>query len=318
MPRTLLEEQILHLIAGLKASQKNPLKADDIGLLPIHGPVYAATDSLAENTHYRIDWLAPGDIAYKLFARNWSDFLCKGIRPQAALMNLALRREHAGAGFVKPFLRELDRLLTRHSITLIGGDVTRAGCDLFTLSFFGSKGKFLPRAGNKISAGDEILQLGQVGGSDYARSLFEVNQPLPSKLSKPFRRPVIFETLPDRKRLRAAIDQSDSVGKSLRLLAEQNQLVIEVELSEMPLYPALRQRVAHHPELLISAAEDLAVFAIGSGRKRPATNAAAAFRRIGQVKTIRAKQPGVRYLWHGKPVLRADKEFEHFATNGSI
>lgn len=303
------EAAVLARIAALRSSRSNPLKADDIGLLPGSGRFYAATDSLVENTHYHDAWLSPADIAYKLFARNWSDFLCKGIRPESALLNLSLRRRPQGEKFIARFLRSLDSLLFTHRITLVGGDATRADHDHFTLSFFGRHGKFIPRTARNPTAGDLVVQLGAVGGSDAARVILNRQPEDRSAATRGFRRPHLFDWKPAFRPLLASIDQSDSVAKSLQLLAHASRVELHVELAEMQVTPAFQRLCFGQPERLPSASEDLAVFALARGGTR---QRAAAFRPIGQVKTIRAKQPCVRYFWHGEELLPRVDEFEHF------
>lgn len=308
------EAAILAFIAKLKATRENPLHGDDIGLLPWRGTTFAATDSLIENTHYKEAWLDPTDIAYKLFARNWSDFICKGIQPEAALLNLALKkRPHPRSElFVKKFLRALDSLLARHGITLIGGDIARAQHDHFTLSFFGSRGNFLPRRAKNLRANALVLQLGAVGASDAAREVLEKNPTDRSKLSRGFRRPHIFSVLPQTHRLLATIDQSDSVHKSLCLLAQENRVELEIELSALDIAPPFRRWVGDALELLPSAAEDLAIFALGDAAQQAGSEqSTATFRPVGKVKTIRSDEPCVRYFWRGRPLRVQIHEFEH-------
>ncbi|MCS6971667.1 MAG: AIR synthase related protein [Turneriella sp.] len=300
------EAEILSFIAKLACSRGNPLPADDIGRMP-KSRIYAATDSVIQNTHYREDWLKPQDVAYKLFARNWSDFLVKNIRPEAALLNLGLR-PRAGLGrFVRDFLRALDQLLLQHRITLIGGDCARAECDHFTLTFLGRRGHFVPRKARTIQPGDRILQFGAIGASEAARLLLEKNKTLPRQRVVGFLRPHVFPALPRSHQLLATIDQSDSVAKSLWLLAEANRAVLEVELSDLDVVPEYQALCEGNPQRLVAAAEDLAVFAIG----RPRQDIAPAFRVIGKVKSIRSKA-AVRYFWHGMPVALDTDEFEHF------
>ncbi|HNE19469.1 MAG TPA: AIR synthase related protein [Turneriella sp.] len=310
------EAAVLAFIARLKSSRRNLLPADDIGLLPGSGRFYAATDSMVENTHYRDPWLGPGDIAYKLFARNWSDFLCKGIRPESALLNLSLRRRPDAEEFTKKFLRSLDALLSRYGITLVGGDATRAEHDHFTLSFFGRQGKFIPRAAQNLRAGDLVLQLGAVGASDAARAVLMEQPEYREKVTLGFRRPHLFQQLPAFAQLLASIDQSDSVAKSLLLLAQANRAELHVELSQLQVAPAYSSLCSNKPGLLPAAAEDLAVFALARATRGttrgPHSNRSAAFRPVGQVKTIRAKKPCVRYFWHEEEILPRVDEFEHF------
>lgn len=307
----LTESQIIALIARLKSSAKNLVPGDDIARFKSGGISYAGSDSLIENIHYKHNWLSAGDIAWKLFARNWSDFMCKGIAPAQALLNLNLKPSSADRSFVVPFLRTLDILLLKHGITLVGGDTARSPHDSFTLTLIGHRGKFIPRRGSGIRPGDVVLQFGAVGGSEYARELLAKKTRAPAKVLNFFRRPRIFPALPAAPRLKAALDQSDSVAKTLQLLAEANHALIHVELESIALaHPAITG-----PREILSAAEDLAVFGI-------AAKSSPAFRAIGHIDSIRVKRPGVVYRHRSQPfeltadggkiVSYADPGFEHF------
>jgi len=292
------ETDILHLIGTLRSSRNNPIPGDDIAALTAGKKTYAASDSLIEGIHYRRTWLTPAEIAYKLFARNWSDFLCKGIRPSHCLMNLNLKPGSATKEFLAPFLRELDRLLTRHHITLVGGDTARSKHDSFTLTFIGSRGKFIPRKAAAIRKGDVVVILGAVGGATYAVSR---GMRVSKKERSYFAKPPVFEKLPGGTKLKATIDQSDSVHKSLSILAQMNGIDLTIDLGNIP-----RSHAKIRPAELPAAAEDLAVFAIATRNPSPA------FRVIGHVESIHAKHPGVRYWHRGKPVLHDARGFEHF------
>lgn len=298
MPTQFSESDILARIAQLKSSRKNLIAGDDIACFRSAGFTYAGTDSLIENVHYRRGWLSPADIAYKLFARNWSDFLCKGIQAEYALLNLNLKRASATAEFLIPFLRELDRLFTRYNITLVGGDTARAQADGFTMTLLGSKGKFIPRQGRAIQAGDLIVQLGTVGGSDLARKHLAGSADTPQRIRKMFARPQIFDKLPAAAKLKAALDQSDSVDKTLRLLAQSNKACLHIDIGAI----AVSHADIRKPRSILAAAEDLAVFAVAAKGVSP-------FRVIGHIESCGT--PGVVYRHGGKIVSYADG-FEHF------
>lgn len=294
----LSESEIIARISQLKSSRENLIAGDDIAGFKTGGVTYAGTDSLIENVHYKHSWLSPADIAYKLFARNWSDFLCKGIKAEYALLNLNLKRASATPEFLLPFLRELDRLFTRHYITLVGGDTARAQGDSFTMTLLGSRGKFIPRRGKKIQAGDLIVQLGTVGGSDWARKQLARKAPVAERIRKMFARPQIFTNLPRGLELKAALDQSDSVAKTLQLIAQNNKVSIHIDVGAI--------RVSHadirKPRSILAAAEDLAVFGIAAKSVSP-------FRVIGHIESCGS--PGVVYRHRGKTVSYAGG-FEHF------
>ncbi|MBN8221862.1 MAG: hypothetical protein J0L53_13130 [Spirochaetes bacterium] len=303
--RPLTEEEIIALIGRLRSAAKNPLAGDDIARFKTGALSYAGSDSLIEQVHYKPGWLSPADIAYKLFARNWSDFLCKGIRPAHALLNLNLKRTSASAEFIRPFLRALDALLTKYAIVLVGGDTARSRTDSFTLTFIGHQGKFIPRRNPAVRAGDLVLQLGAVGGSEYARRMFTGKRAMPQRLLQPFRRPHLFERLPAETQLKAALDQSDSLAKTLRILAAENRAVIHVDLDRVE----LSHRDILRPRDILVAAEDLAVFGI-------AAKSSTAFRVIGHIESIREKRPGVVYRHRGKIVSTAAHDATGFTTIG--
>lgn len=284
----LSESEIISRIARLKSSAENLIAGDDIGALRLRGVAYCGSDSLIENTHYRLSWLTPRDIARKLFARNWSDFLVKGIKPAYAMMNLGLSRESAQPQFLTPYLAELDRLLTQHKVTLIGGDTARSASDIFTLTFIGGEGRFIPRKGSSIKPGDLIVQLGPIGGSDLARRLLQSKRDCPGAIKKFFTHPQILAALPGRKFLKATIDQSDSVHKSLAILAEANRAELVVDVDKILVANPRIQKTRD----ILDAAEDLAVFAIADKALLKSTRA---FQPVGHIESIRVKHPGVVY-----------------------
>ncbi len=305
------EEQIIAAIGRLKCARKNLIRGDDIGAFKTHGTLYAATDSLIEGIHYLNVWLKPKDIAYKLFARNFSDFAVKNIRPQFALLNLGLSKGHANRSFVKAFLHELDGLMTRFGITLVGGDTGSSPQDHFTLSLMGSSGSFVPRKAVKLTPGDWVFQLGPVGGSDAVRLKLEQAN-LSAKAIRPFSRPDFLHSYPKGFRPVAAIDQSDSVEKTLRLLAEANSAELEINLETLATAREVGPVTDRNAQQVLSAAEDLAVFGIVSGGGRVPAESPLAFRRIGEVKYIHRARARVSYYLHGRPVANRTTSFEHF------
>jgi len=307
----LTEEQIIAAIGRLKCARENLIRGDDIGAFKTHGTLYAATDSLIEGIHYLNVWLKPKDIAYKLFARNISDFAVKNIRPQFALLNLGLSKGHANRSFVKAFLRELDGLMTRFGITLVGGDTGSSPQNHFTLSLMGSSGSFVPRKAVKLAPGDWVFQLGHVGGSDAVRLKLEQAK-LSAKAMRPFSRPDFLHSYPKGFRPIAAIDQSDSVEKTLRLLAEANSAELEIDLETLATAREVGPVTDRNAQQVLSAAEDLAVFGIVPGGGRVPAESSPAFRRIGKVKYIHKARARVSYYLHGRPIANRTRSYEHF------
>lgn len=314
----LTETEILRLLSRLHSSAANPLKADDIGYFRGGSRTYAATDSLIAGVHFRHEWVTPAEVAWKLFARNWSDFLCKGIQPKAALLSLALTRQTARKGFVVPFLRSLDHLLSERGITLTGGDTAHSANDVFTLAFFGTRGKLLPRSNKTVKTGDLIVQLGGAGGSNYALKRLLKAGGLSASERAFFSKPQILPRLPQAEFLKATIDQSDSVQKSLRLLAEANQAILSIDADAiLPSHRRVMADLGSAPQIL-NAAEDLAIFAIaspaitqGNGRS-PQAKGSHTFRAVGKVESIQARVPRVNYHLDGNPIKPPRYDFEHF------
>jgi thiamine-monophosphate kinase len=301
----LSESEIISRIARLKSSAKNLIAGDDVGAFRLQGIAYCGSDSVIENTHYRSSWVTPGDIAVKLFARNWSDFIVKGIKPRYAMLNLGLSQKNAEPGFLNPFLAGLDRLFSRHAMTLIGGDTARSATDVFTLTFFGDRGKFIPRKGRGVKPGDLIVQLGPIGGADLARRLMRQKAGCPRAIKKFFTHPQILPALPGRNFLKAAIDQSDSVAKTFAILAQMNSAELTIAVEKIRVS---HPRIVKAAEIL-NAAEDLAVFAIADKTLIKTTRA---FQPVGHIESIRVKHPGVVYRLRGKTVSHTADGYEHF------
>ena len=80
------------------------------------------TDSLIENTHFKLNWSKPSDIASKLVEVNISDILASGGFPTQCLLNLGFSFKTCNRKWVEIFAYSFKKKLKEYHINLIGGD----------------------------------------------------------------------------------------------------------------------------------------------------------------------------------------------------
>ncbi len=149
----------------------NPdLSADDCALIEHGGQPYLyTTDSLAEGTHFRLDWSTPADIAFKLLHVNLSDLTAAGGEPEFCLLNLGLP-EPADEEFITEFASSFRALLSQFPCSLVGGDTFRSRGYLFSLTLSGPA--LYPRF-RRASQNDGLFLSGHVGMSRLGYDLLE-------------------------------------------------------------------------------------------------------------------------------------------------
>ena len=149
----------------------NPdLSADDCALIEHGGEPYLyTTDSLAQDTHFRLDWSSPEDIAFKLLHVNLSDLWAAGGMPEFCLLNLGLP-DPADEALIQRFSSCFRHLLREHRIALVGGDTFRSIGYLFSLTLFGPA--LQPRF-RRAQPGDGLFLSGHVGLSQLGYKLLE-------------------------------------------------------------------------------------------------------------------------------------------------
>ena len=209
--------------------------------------VVATTDMLVEGVHFRLDWTSPRDLGWKSLAVNLSDLAAMGATPGRALISVALLPTQAALlGEMYEGLSELARLT---GTTVVGGDTVRtSGPLVVNVALIGEAqpGMLLRRDGAK--PGDLLLLTNSVGASAAGLALLLEGDP--ERLAEPEAAQLLAAHHRPHPRLsagrtlaalglRCAIDISDGVASEARHLATASGVVIELDVDQLPLEPAV-------------------------------------------------------------------------------
>lgn len=146
---------------------------DDCAVLELGAPDMQAlfkTDAVVEGVHFAAD-TEPERIGRKALARCLSDIAAMGGTPVAAVVTLALPKEHDPER-VLAIYRGLNRFAAQHQVAVVGGETTtNPGGLLLNIALLGTvpRGHSVLRAGTQ--AGDAIFVSGELGGSLAGRHL---------------------------------------------------------------------------------------------------------------------------------------------------
>jgi thiamine-monophosphate kinase len=219
------------------------------------------TDAVVEGVHFSRTHFAPADIGHKALAVNLSDLAAMAATPQWALLSLVLPGDLEVTD-VEALVDGLAALATRHSVSVIGGNITRtAGPLVVDVTAGGSVAsrKWLTRSG--AVAGDEIWVSGALGGAAAGLEMLSATESGTGN-----REPGVASTLPTadfrlatpvciarqrrpepRVRLgvamgrgraaRAAMDLSDGLADAVRQVAAASGCGARIDAGALPIEP---------------------------------------------------------------------------------
>lgn len=245
------ENSIIKQLQSFKSSKKHPelllgIGDDAAAICPNNTNLVFSTDSLIEDNHFSFLFSSGTQVAQKLITKNLSDIYVKNAKPMFILSNLHLNHKTLSKypDFLPTFIKELEKQCIQHQIQLIGGDTAFSNTNTFTLTVIGKTNLFIPRKSDQVKNGDPIFLLGHTGMSKII--LNELQSPNPTSLKKnltsyyhaPKIQKNIQKILQDYNAT-ISIDQSDSLLKSLEILAQQNNKTIHLILENIPIHPSI-------------------------------------------------------------------------------
>jgi thiamine-monophosphate kinase len=257
-------ELIAHYFTQQKISRADVIVdiGDDCALLDIPTANYVAitTDTLVNGVHFPVETSA-FDVGYKSLAVNLSDLAAMGAIP--TWVSLALTLPQLDETWLADFSRGFFELATRHSIQLIGGDMTRGPLSItITAQGLVPKNQAIQRQGAK--AGDLIYVTNDLGDAGLALSFLKYKTPvaaahqnaLLTRLNRPEPRVDIGIKL--RNIASSAIDISDGLAADLGHILKKNHVGANIHVDKLPLSAALQATLSAEDaiHLALNAGDD--------------------------------------------------------------
>jgi thiamine-monophosphate kinase len=202
----------------------------------LSGGVVVTQDVLVEGVHFRREWTSWRDLGYKAVAVNLSDLAALGAEPEALLVALALP-----ADVEADAVAELYEGLNEPAVPVAGGDTTRAGVLVLTVTAVGRSERVPGRAGAR--PGDVLVVTGPLGAA--AAGLHALREGLAGfdELVERHRRPPL--RLEEGRRLarvaHAVVDLSDGLVGDAARIADRSGCRIVLDPASVPRAPRIEE-----------------------------------------------------------------------------
>jgi len=278
-----------------------------------------STDMLVEGRHF-FAGADPEALGHKALAVNLSDLAAMGARPLGFTLALALPA--ADDAWLSAFARGLFALADAHACPLVGGDTTRGPLNL-CVTVFGEvrPGHALRR--DAACAGDDLWLSGRTGEARLALALRR-GEPwavgdvadVADRMDRPTPRLALGQALAATSGVHAALDVSDGLLGDLGHILQASGLGADIDLTSLPMAPALRALAPEHQRhCLLAGGDDYELLFSADAAARDAVIAAGraagvAVTRIGHL----AREAGLRVRdAQGRTIEAPVRGFDHFA-----
>ncbi len=290
-----------------------------VGVKDVSG-LAISTDTLTEGVHF-LRGADPRLLGRKALAVGLSDLAAMGAAPMCA--TVALSHPRPSEKWLAGFAEGLAEMASEHGLDIVGGDMSAGPTIAVTATVCGRAGRrVLRRSG--LRPGDHVWVTGDAGEALLGLLLIEGRARLDSATASRLAvgrhqdpSPRVAVGLAIAAYATAAIDVSDGLWKSLRLVAEASGTMVRVDAGELPLSAGLTEAQGVDPlatalgasddyELLFGAPADK-----GEAIAELSRQAGVRITRIGTV----AKGDGVVLLQDGKDITKrqATDGHEHWA-----
>jgi len=236
---------------------------DDAAVIRVTGArSLVTTDLLIEAVHFISGLHPPVMLGRKTLNVNLSDIAAMGGRPRFALLGLGLRPD-VGKRWVERFFSGFKEAAAEAEVGLIGGDISAADKICLSVTVIGEGADIVTRSGAR--PGDLIYVSGSLGDAAAGLRLLKAGrEPGKNKnadsLMRAFLDPVpqvaLGLALSGRRLATAMIDTSDGLSVDLNHLGEESGAGALVELSALPISPALRRLEKNPVDLALHGGED--------------------------------------------------------------
>jgi thiamine-monophosphate kinase len=224
---------------------------DDAAVLaPVRNErLVVTTDAVVEGVHFSRAFSSPADIGHKALAVNLSDLAAMAATPRWALLSLVLPGSWPVAD-IEELVDALAILANRHSVSVVGGNITRTDGPLVVDVTAGGEAaprRWLTRDG--ASAGHDVYVSGTIGGARAGLEMLRTGLVPGSRFPDPgcvarHKRPeprVRLGMAVGRARAAsAAMDLSDGLSDALRQVAAASGVGVTIEGESLPIDPGAR------------------------------------------------------------------------------
>jgi thiamine-monophosphate kinase len=226
---------------------------DDAAVLePTGGQPVLTTDLLVEGVHFERGTISARDLGAKAITVNVSDVAAMGASPRAALASVALTPD-VDASWVMELYGGMRDACSEYALSLVGGDTNRAELLIVSVAVAGevAPGRAVGRDGAR--PGDVVVVTGSLGAAAGGLALSRASAATTADaLSRPWGRPLLDALERPVARVgegqvlarcgaTAMMDLSDGLAKDLSRLCGASGVGARVELSAVPVSPALRE-----------------------------------------------------------------------------
>jgi thiamine-monophosphate kinase len=208
------------------------------------------SDLLLEGIHFDLRFDSPQSVGHKSLAAGLSDLAAMGAIPRFALISIAVPSSRAHA-FLPRFYRGFLKLADRHRVTLMGGDTSRAGREIFIdviVVGWVKAGREILRSGARV--GDHVFVTGTIGkaalGLDLLRRgkspLTGIERQAVASHRSPTPRTEAGIRLCGTRMAASMIDISDGLSTDLNHLCEESAAGARIYENRLPLPDAGHSR----------------------------------------------------------------------------
>lgn len=303
----LKEETVISLFTKNEEYFEN----DDCASLPgeKEGIAIVTSDSLVENTHFKIEWHPPELLAKKAFHVNFSDILASGGKPAWCMVQIGIPG-NLHDEYLKKFIISFKKECKRFGCSIIGGDTFASGIFIIAITMGGMAKKHILR---KATPGSLIYVTGELGLSQLGLKILSGEVSVPAKLQKkalrkhlaPEAKYRIIDTILHH--AEAMMDISDGLYQDLEKMARVTGYEFHIEVERIPVPSAYREYIPLE-DALTSGEEYELLFTSKEELSYPFVT------KIGKVthKKIKSSIAPVKFYFQGKEFLLQKKGYEHF------
>jgi len=223
----------------------------------------ATTDSLVQDTHFKLELTAWDDLGWKSLAVNLSDIAAMGGIPTYALVSLSLPGELDTECIVN-LSRGMADIAGKYGVAIVGGNIAAAEKVTVTVSLVGSLKGGNPLLRSAAAPGDMVAITGYTGlaaaGLRILKEKREQTDESARLLTQAHLRPV--PRVEQGQKLlklgvKAAIDISDGLIADLEHVCKASHVSATINKDLVPIHPALKQHFpSEYESMALAGGED--------------------------------------------------------------